>query len=424
MSKTKITKRSVDALAPTDRIQLIYDTELPGFGIRLMPSGHGAYIIEYRPGGGGRRVSKKRMAIGTVGSLTPDEARKLAKEKLADVAKGHDPLADRQTMRREIKVAELIDRWNKENPPSRRSGKPLAPLTKSYTLARLTHHVLPIIGTKRVSEVSVAVVNDLLQRITRGETQKSAPSGKKRGRIRATGGAGAARKVASDLSIIMAYAVERQIITTNPVSGARKPKAGKRHTFLTPEQVQKMGTALREMESDGFHPFGIAILRLLMLTGARPSEIEQLKWDEVDFHNQCLRLHETKTGYSQRPLSAEALAILRAQPRQGNTRYIFPAVHGDGFFSRSKAFWNEARKRANLPHVSRYDARHMVATLALGSGADIASVAAIMGHATPRTTLSTYAHVIHARSAATANNVSQIVSNLLRDDDDEKSSVS
>lgn len=74
MSKTKITKRSVDALTPNDRLQLIYDTELSGFGIRLMPSGHAAYIIEYRPGGGGRRISKKRMAIGTVGSSVIEAA--------------------------------------------------------------------------------------------------------------------------------------------------------------------------------------------------------------------------------------------------------------------------------------------------------------------------------------------------------------
>lgn len=413
MAKAKITKRFVDTLVPTERVLLVYDTELTGFGIRLMPSGIGSYIIEYRPGGGGRNVDKKRMRIGGVGELAPDEARKIAREKLAEVCQGNDPLADRQTKRREIKVQELIEQWDKENPPGRRSGKPLTPRTKDYTLGRLRNHVIPLIGTKRVSEVTVTVVNDLLRRVSTGETKKDAPSAKKRGRIRPRGGDGAARKVASDLSIIMAYAVEKRIVATNPVTGARKPKAGKRHSYLTVEQVQAIGAALKEMERDGASKPGIAIIRLLMLTGARPSEIEALRWNEVDLQERCLKLGKTKTGYSRRPLSPQAAAILAAQPRTTDSEYVFAATRGNGYFSASKQIWNEARTRANLPNVVRYDARHMIATIALAAGHDITSVAAIMGHSGPRTTLAIYAHVIDQNSARAADDVATQVSNAL-----------
>src|SRR5262249_43239764 len=151
--------------------------------------------------------------------------------------------------RRELKIQELIAQWDQENPPGRRSGLPLAPRTKSYMLARLKHHVVPLIGSKRVSEVAVGVVNDVIRKINQQETRKDGPSPKKRGRIRVRGGPGAARKVISDLSIVLAYAVEKGIIPANPVTGSRKPSPGKRHTYLTAEQVAGLASALAEMEA-------------------------------------------------------------------------------------------------------------------------------------------------------------------------------
>src|SRR3546814_15184889 len=68
----------------------------------------------------------------------------------------------------------------------------LKPLTRSYTLSRLRNHVVPILGRKRVSDVTVDDINDMIRKISRGETAKDAPSPKKRGRIKVRGGEGAA----------------------------------------------------------------------------------------------------------------------------------------------------------------------------------------------------------------------------------------
>jgi hypothetical protein len=76
MAVAKITKRFVGALTPSASTQIFYDTELKGFGLRLMKTGVGSYFVEYRAGGGGRRIDKRRMKLGRVGELTPDEARK------------------------------------------------------------------------------------------------------------------------------------------------------------------------------------------------------------------------------------------------------------------------------------------------------------------------------------------------------------
>src|SRR3546814_11686269 len=89
------------------------------------------------------------MTLGRVGEITPDQARTLARDRLAEVRHGTDPLSDRQTKRRELKLSEFIDQWEADNPVSKRSGRPMKPLTRSYTLSRLRNHVVPILGRKR-----------------------------------------------------------------------------------------------------------------------------------------------------------------------------------------------------------------------------------------------------------------------------------
>jgi len=161
MPAEKITKRLVDSLIPRDHPYIIFDTDLKGFGVRVMPSSVATYILEYRPDGGGRKVTKKRMTLGRVGELTPDQARDMARDRLGEVRHGHDPLADRQTKRRELNIADLIDHWAEENPPGRRTGKPMEPRTRANTLARLKHHVVPLLGRKAAQNVG-NMISDMM----------------------------------------------------------------------------------------------------------------------------------------------------------------------------------------------------------------------------------------------------------------------
>lgn len=397
MASAKITKRCIEALSPRARAFAVYDTELKGFGVRVMPSGLVSYIVEYRPGHGGRKSQKKRMTLGRAGELTPDQARELARDFLGEVRHGGDPLADRQAKRREGCLADFIETWAEENPPGRRTGRPMRAKTLANTLARLRHHAVPILGRKRLSEITTLDVNDFIARVARGETAVNRASLKKRGRIKVRGGPGAARKVAGDLSLVLGHAVERGIINTNPVTPARKPSPGKRHDFLTEQECERLGAALRALEAEGANPSGIACIRLMLLTGARPSEIEALKWSEVDLEGRCLRLGESKTGFSNRPVSQAAIDVISSLTRNARSPYVFPATRGLGHYCGSKKIWVLARNRAELPGRVRYHARHALASHALARGIDIATVAALLGHKNPRTTLSTYAHVLNER---------------------------
>ena len=102
----KVTKRVVDALrSDPARDVFAWDSELRGFGIWVKPSGAKAFLIQYRNTHGRTR----RMVIGKVGTLTPDEARDLARDRLAEVSKGGDPSAERQAAREALTVSAVCD---------------------------------------------------------------------------------------------------------------------------------------------------------------------------------------------------------------------------------------------------------------------------------------------------------------------------
>src|SRR5260370_37682882 len=95
--KIKIGRRALSALPAVTRPTIFYDTDLTGFGLKASPTGALSYIVEYRPGAGGRNVSKRRLVIGTSKNLTPEEARNQASGILACARLGDAPSLERAT---------------------------------------------------------------------------------------------------------------------------------------------------------------------------------------------------------------------------------------------------------------------------------------------------------------------------------------
>jgi len=162
MSAVKLMKSVVDSLKGGDRELFHWDTELKGFGIRVSPKGIRTFMVQYRAGGG-RSGRTRRYAIGRYGPLTVEEARKQAKVILGAVAVGRDPSGERTALRREMTVAQLIDRYESEG-----AGH-LKPREKRQRLARLRHHVVALLGSRRVSSVRVADVEKLMRDVAAGK---------------------------------------------------------------------------------------------------------------------------------------------------------------------------------------------------------------------------------------------------------------
>ena len=111
----KITKRTVDALKPRAKLYVAFDADVKGFGCRVMPSGVKSYILEYRPGAGGRGTATKRLTLGRHGAMTAEQARKAALDALARIRLGDDPQAEKAHQRASLTVSDLIDAFIAEH---------------------------------------------------------------------------------------------------------------------------------------------------------------------------------------------------------------------------------------------------------------------------------------------------------------------
>lgn len=414
-SQSSLTKRTVDAAHPTRKRYHIWDRDLRGFGLRIEPSGIKTFIAKYRVGGGGRNAPQRIQTIGRYGTLTPEEARRKAKVVLGSVAAGADPQGDLSARRREMNMAALIDFYETHGcmvQRGKRIGEPMKPLTKAYTLARLRHHVIPLLGNRRAKDVTSGDIERFAADVAAGKTAKNEKVGPRK-RIIVKGGPGASRKVVRDLSAVFSFAKRSEIVERNPVENAAVRKTdGQKTRFLTFEEVSRLGRALDELERDGTNIKAINIARLWALTGCRRNEIAGLKWEEVDFENGMLVLEDSKTGQSMRPLGAAALTLLQQIERTEDSEFVFPAVSGEGHFQGTKTPWAWAIRKADLPGVTPHTLRHTIGSTAISTGEAMALTGAILGHSNPRST-AIYAHIQHEPSRKAANRVSKKIAAAL-----------
>jgi hypothetical protein len=155
------------------------------------------------------------MVIGRYGILTVEEARKQAKKILAAVLVGKDPAYERVKKRSELTVEQLVELYA-------RSGVSHMKLrTARYTIARLRHHVVPLLGSTRVSNLRTADVGKFTSHVAEGKTAANYLGGPRR-RIIVKGGIGAAAKVVRDLSAMYSFAQRHEFVGHNPCAQVQR----------------------------------------------------------------------------------------------------------------------------------------------------------------------------------------------------------
>lgn len=410
MEKRKLTTSVVaQAKARLERYT-IWDSELPGFGLRITSAGARSWVIKYRTEGGGRRAPARWFTLGNYPTLTAQQARDAATKALSSVRLGHDPAGDLATMRAELRVVDLIDLYEKDGlfvQRGSRIGMPMSPLSARYLMARLRHHVVPILGRKRLIALTEGDIETLARAVSKGKTAKDQRSetGK---RIIVRGGEGAARKVVRDLSAVFSFAMRRRLMTANPVATASVRKTDNRcDRFLSLSEIERLGSVLNELEAEGKNPKAINIARLWALTGCRRNEIAGLRWSEVDFERGLLVLGGTKTGQSVRPLGAAAVALLEALRKEADPRdeFVFPAEGSKSFYQGTSKIWPIAIKRANLPGVTPHVLRHTFGSSAASAGEALLMIGSLLGHANARSS-QIYAHIAYDPARLAADRIS------------------
>jgi integrase len=402
----KLTKRSVEDAAPGAAEYFLWCDDLPGFGVRVYPSGRRGYLVQYRAGGRTRRAK-----IGLHGRLTVDEARREAKALLAEVAKGGDPAEERATRRTSMTVRELCTLYLAAADKGLILGKRGAP-KKASTLdtdrSRIDRHILPLLGTRKVIDLRQADVTRFMRDVAAGKTALVEKTAKKRGKAIVEGGRGAATRTTGLLGGILSFAVSEGVIPSNPAQGVKRAADQRKQLRLTPDDYAALGAALRALEArlGAWQP--VAAVRLLALTGCRKGEIEGLRWAEVDAAGGALRLQDSKEGASVRPIGAAALAVLAKLKRPKAGGYVITGQDGKRRYGGLPDAWQRLAKAAGLEGATLHTLRHSFASTAGDLGYSEATIGAMLGHAAGTVT-GRYVHHLDAVLIAAADKVAAAI---------------
>lgn len=410
----KLTKRVVDGLKSGSGggDTFVWDSEMRGFGIRLKPSGAATWLVQYRNAEGRTR----RLAIGKVGTVTPDEARRIARGHLTAVAHGKDPSAARHALREAMTVAELCDLYLKD---AKATGR-----VKASTLAmdksRIERHVKPLLGHRAVRALSPQDLAKFQTDVATGRTARARPEKGRGGKT--TGGRGVAGRALGMLGTILEFARRRQLIEHNPARQVQRIPDGKRQRFLSHEELERLGRAFKDAEPDGKPATGISAIRFLLLTGCRRMEALALPWDWVDREARCLRLQDSKSGPQLRPLGKAALQLLDRQPRRIGCPYVFPSEKLDPkshFVGAPRVLERLCADAGIASGVTVHVLRHTFAAVAAELGFSELTIAGLLGHRVPGVT-ARYAHVPDRALQVAADQVSSRLAFLLGEADEGK----
>jgi integrase len=190
---------------------------------------------------------------------------------------------------------------------------------------------------------------------------------------------------------------------SNPCRHLKRYPERKRERFLGADEIQRLGAALVEAQG-GEHPSALAAIRLLLLTGARKSEILTLKWEHVDLERYALRLPDSKTGAKVIALGGAAAALLARLDRRDGNPYVCWGNSAGGHFIGLQHVWQRIRRRAQLPEVRLHDARHTYASFGAAAGMGLPVLGALLGHKQPVTT-ARYAHLANDPLRAAADRI-------------------
>lgn len=367
---------------PGKRICEYWDIDLPGFGLRVNPGGRRTWFVLFRQRGKLRRVS-----LGTSKDITPATARRLARAKLAEVAL--DGLPTRKKARAAQKSSAPLIRDYAERFWADYS-RHWKPSTRKRNESAIFKEILGAFGDKRIDELAKGDI--LFWRDSFVERP------------------GVFNRTLPVLSVMMGYAERLGLRPrgSNPCKGTPRYKRKPMERFLDSNEYARLATALRDYEAE--QPLYVAAIRLLIFTGARCGEIEQLRWEWVQ--EPRLMLPDSKTGAKIIYLNRQATDVIAGLQNRTPRGLLFPSVRNPEKPIKLSMHWPKIRNRAALPDVRLHDLRHSFASVAIRDNISLMVIGKLLGHALAETTTK-YAHLSDDIVADAAERVSGSIARLI-----------
>ena len=399
----KLTKQVVDAAKSKGSRYTLWDSDIRGFGLRVSPSGAKSYYLKYVSPVDGDQVWHR---IAGYPDFTPGQARRKAEKLRGDIADGICPAAARRAEKKAETVSQLCDQYLEHGTATKK------PSTIATDKGRIERHIKPLLGRKRVKDVTANDVRRFMKAVAEGKTAVDEKTGP-HGRARVVGGRGTATRTVGLLGGIFSFAVAEEIRSDNPVYGVKRFPDQKGKRYLSASELKRLGTALSDAEAEGENPQAITALRLLVLTGCRKSEILKLRWDEVDMGASCLRLSDSKTGEKTIPVGAAVLEVLSNAPRIKDNPYVLPGAKEKAHLVGLPKFWNRIRDKAGFEDVRLHDLRHSFASVGAGAGLGLQIVGMLLGHRDPKTT-ARYSHIADSPAKVAADRISGSIASAMK----------
>lgn len=425
-----LTKSFIEKLEAQNKDYIVWDDKISGFGVKITPRGRKSYLMKYRTHEGRQR----KPHIGVHGNITCEQARKIAEKWHGRIANNEDPFEEKEESKKSPTISELCERFIKEHASIHKKASGLE-LDKTA----IRKHIKPRIGNLKTISITKADIQKFHLNM------KDTPAH--------------ANRVLRILSKMFNLAEDWGLrpANSNPVKNVERYKEEHRERYLSNQEILCLGRALDKAgKICSESPHFIALVRLLLLTGARLREIMHAKWEWIDWDKSILKLPDSKTGKKIIHLSPAVMAVLEATPKiKGNPYIIVGGAEGKPLITPTKPwkrikeaatvdllktsddysiiiekYWKEhsafptyetlckeaekqgLEKPVGLTDVRLHDLRHTYASICVTQGMSLQMVSKLLGHARASTS-ERYAHLAHDPISNAATQVGNLISKNL-----------
>lgn len=375
----------VDAVLKLSGRQSMSDARLRGLQLERMQTGQARWRLRYTMPGERQRQC---LTLGDANVLTLAQARGLATQALQQIALGNDPQKEKAAARAVPRFDEFI---REQYMPHVETYK-ASPQT-DWSL--LKNHLLPRFAKRYMDEITR---QDIVKMLHDRQAEGAAP--------------GSVNRLLIMMRYIFNLAIRWEVpgIKTNPCRGIEQLKVNNKfERYLSPEEGERLYQAVCASDN----PMLRFIVPMLLLTGARRSEVLNARWQDFDVDRRTWRIPKTKSGFVRHvPLSDGALNVLQIVPRLPECEYVFANPQTGKPYHSVYTAWHTARKAAGLSDVRMHDLRHTHASYLVNAGRTLYEVQKILGHTQVKTT-QRYAHLSHDTLVDAANAASRAAGPIL-----------